>query len=116
MLGRSRVMTGQYAQAVTAYDKAIELTGGLDPGLRLDLAEALVLTNDAAGQARARQLVDEVLKSDPATRRHSGTRVSSRCATTMPRPLQQRFRSCSPRNHLARYAASSKRNLRRSRA
>ena len=34
MLGRNRVMTGQYAQAVTAYDKAIELTGGLDPGLR----------------------------------------------------------------------------------
>jgi cytochrome c-type biogenesis protein CcmH len=69
MLGRSRVMTGQYAQAVTAYDKAIELTGGLDPGLRLDLAEALVLTNDAAGQARARQLVDEVLKSDPANQK-----------------------------------------------
>ena len=69
MLGRSRVMTGQYAQAVTAYDKAIALTGGLDPGLRLDLAEALVLTNDAAGQARARQLVDEVLKSDPANQK-----------------------------------------------
>jgi cytochrome c-type biogenesis protein CcmH len=28
MLGRSRVMTSQYAQAVTAYDKAIALTGG----------------------------------------------------------------------------------------
>jgi cytochrome c-type biogenesis protein CcmH len=69
MLGRSRVMTGRYAQAVTAYDKAIALTGGLDPGLRLDLAEALVLTNDAAGQARARQLVDEVLKSDPANQK-----------------------------------------------
>ena len=69
MLGRSRVMTGQYAQAVTAYDKAIALTGGLDPGLRLDLAEALVLTNDAAGQARAGQLVDEVLKSDPANQK-----------------------------------------------
>lgn len=69
MLGRSRVMTGQYAQAVAAYDKAIALTGGLDPGLRLDLAEALVLTNDAAGQARARQLVDEVLKSDPANQK-----------------------------------------------
>jgi cytochrome c-type biogenesis protein CcmH len=69
MLGRSRVMTGQYVQAVTAYDKAIALTGGLDPGLRLDLAEALVLTNDAAGQARARQLVDEVLKSDPANQK-----------------------------------------------
>ena len=69
MLGRSRVMTGQYAQAVTAYDKAIELTGGLDPGLRLDLAEALVLSGDAAGQGRARQLVDEVLKSDPANQK-----------------------------------------------
>ena len=69
MLGRSRVMTGQYAQAVTAYDKAIALTGGLDPGLRLDLAEALVLTSDAAGQGRARQIINEVLRSDPANQK-----------------------------------------------
>ena len=69
MLGRSRVMTGQYAQAVTAYDKAIALTGGLDPGLRLDLAEALVLTNDAAAQRRARQIIDEVLDSDPVNQK-----------------------------------------------
>jgi len=69
MLGRSRVMTGQYPQAVTAYDKAIALTGGLDPGLRLDLAEALVLTSDAVEQGRARQLVDEVLESDPANQK-----------------------------------------------
>jgi cytochrome c-type biogenesis protein CcmH len=69
MLGRSRVMTGQYAQAVTAYDEAIELTGGLDPGLRLDLAEALVLTNDAAVQTRAKAIVDEALASDPANQK-----------------------------------------------
>jgi cytochrome c-type biogenesis protein CcmH len=69
MLGRSRVMTGQYAQAVTAYDKAIALTGGLDPGLRLDLAEALVLTSDAAGQGRARQIIEEVLGTDPANQK-----------------------------------------------
>jgi cytochrome c-type biogenesis protein CcmH len=69
MLGRSRVMTGQYAQAVTAYDKAITLTGGLDPGLRLDLAEGLVLTNDAAAQRRARQIIDEVLDSDPVNQK-----------------------------------------------
>ena len=53
----------------SSIEEAIALTGGLDPGLRLDLAEALVLTNDAAGQARARQLVDEVLKSDPANQK-----------------------------------------------
>jgi cytochrome c-type biogenesis protein CcmH len=69
MLGRSRVMTGQYAQAVTAYDKALAVTGSLDPGLRLDLAEALVLANDAAGERRARQIIDEVLESDPVNQK-----------------------------------------------
>jgi hypothetical protein len=69
MLGRSRVMTGAFAQAVPAYEKAIALTGGLDPGLRVDLAEALVLANDPAAQGRARDIVEEVLRSDPANQK-----------------------------------------------
>ena len=69
MLGRSRVMTGAFVQAVPAYEKAIALTGGLDPGLRLDLAEALVLTNDQARQAQARSIIDEVLATDPANQK-----------------------------------------------
>lgn len=69
MLGRSRVVIGQYAQAVPAYEKSIALTGGLDPGLRLDLAEALVLTNDPATQGRASEIVDGVLKTDPGNQK-----------------------------------------------
>jgi len=69
MLGRSRVMTGAFSQAVPAYEKAIALTGGLDPGLRLDLAEALVLTNDKAAEGQARSIIDEVLESEPANQK-----------------------------------------------
>jgi cytochrome c-type biogenesis protein CcmH len=69
MLGRSLVVTGEFARAVTAYERAIALTGGLDPGLRLDLAEALVLANDPAAQTRARQIADEVLVNDPANQK-----------------------------------------------
>jgi cytochrome c-type biogenesis protein CcmH len=69
MLGRSRVMAGQFVQAVAAYEKAITLTGGLDPALRLDLAEALVLANEPAAQPRAREIVDQVLAADPANQK-----------------------------------------------
>jgi len=63
------VMTGAFAQAVPAYEKAIALSGGLDPGLRLDLAEALVLTNDKAVQGQARSIIDDILESDPANQK-----------------------------------------------
>jgi cytochrome c-type biogenesis protein CcmH len=49
---------------VTAYDKADEITGGADPGLRLDLAEALVLTEDPAVQGKAREIIDGALAAD----------------------------------------------------
>jgi cytochrome c-type biogenesis protein CcmH len=66
MLGRSRVMTGGFPAAVTAYERAIAIDGDVDPGLRLDLAEALVLANDPAAQPRARGIVEELLAGDPA--------------------------------------------------
>jgi cytochrome c-type biogenesis protein CcmH len=69
MLGRSLVMAGQFTRAVPAYERAIALTGGLDPGLGLDLAEALVLADDPAAQTRGRQIADEVLTSDPANQK-----------------------------------------------
>jgi cytochrome c-type biogenesis protein CcmH len=69
MLGRSRVMTGKFGQAIPAYEKAIALTGGLDPGLQLDLAEALVLTNDQAVEEQARSIVEKVLETDPANQK-----------------------------------------------
>jgi cytochrome c-type biogenesis protein CcmH len=64
MLGRTYLVTGEAAKAVTAYQKAIELTGGKDPALKLDLAEALVLTDDPAVQEQAKQIVDAAIAAD----------------------------------------------------
>ncbi|HQR23887.1 MAG TPA: tetratricopeptide repeat protein, partial [Steroidobacteraceae bacterium] len=65
MLGRSYLVTGQAGKAVTAYEKADAIVGGTDPGLKLDLAEALVLTDDPSLQARAKDIIDATLESDP---------------------------------------------------
>jgi cytochrome c-type biogenesis protein CcmH len=64
MLGRTYLVTGGAAKAVTAYEKANELTGGGNPALQLDLAEALVLTDDPAVQDRAKKIVDAALEAD----------------------------------------------------
>jgi cytochrome c-type biogenesis protein CcmH len=64
MLGRTYLVTGEAAKAVTAYQKAIDLTGGKDPALKLDLAEALILTDDPAVQEQAKQIVDAAIAAD----------------------------------------------------
>jgi cytochrome c-type biogenesis protein CcmH len=64
MLGRTYLVTGDAAKAVTAYQKAIDLTGGKDPALKLDLAEALILTDDPAVQDQAKQIVDAAIAAD----------------------------------------------------
>ncbi len=64
MLGRTYLVTGEAARAVTAYQKAIDLTGGKDPALKLDLAEALILTDDPAVQDQAKQIVDAAIAAD----------------------------------------------------
>jgi cytochrome c-type biogenesis protein CcmH len=64
MLGRTYLVSGEAAKAVTAYQKAIDLTGGNDPALKLDLAEALVLTEDPAVQEQARQIIDAAIEAD----------------------------------------------------
>ena len=64
MLGRTYLVSGEAAKAVTAYQKAIDLTGGNDPALKLDLAEALVLTEDPAVQDQAKQIVDAAIAAD----------------------------------------------------
>ena len=64
MLGRTYLVTGEAAKAVTAYQKAIDLTGGKDPALKLDLAEALILTDDPAVQDQAKQIVDAAIAAD----------------------------------------------------
>lgn len=64
MLGRTYLVTGEAAKAVTAYERANELSGGQNPGLQLDLAEALILTDDPAVQDRAKKIVDAALQAD----------------------------------------------------
>ncbi len=65
MLGRTYLVTGNAAKAVSAYERANELAGGKDPELQLDLAEALVLSDDPAVQDRAKQIIDATLAVDP---------------------------------------------------
>jgi len=65
MLARTYLVTGQAGKAVDAYEKAIQIAGDTDPSLQLDLAEALVLTNDAPMQERAKGIFAAALAADP---------------------------------------------------
>jgi len=64
MLGRTYLVSGEAVKAAAAYQKAIDLTGGSDPALKLDLAEALVLTEDPSVQDQAKQIVDAAMAAD----------------------------------------------------
>jgi cytochrome c-type biogenesis protein CcmH len=66
MLGRTYLVTGDSVKAAAAYQRAIDLTGGNDAALKLDLAEALILTQDPAVQEQARQIVDAAIEADAA--------------------------------------------------
>ncbi|HVN41142.1 MAG TPA: hypothetical protein VMT50_00040 [Steroidobacteraceae bacterium] len=61
MLGRSYLVAGRAKDAIPAYEKAISIAGAKDPSLSVDLAEALVVSDDPALQPRAKQLVDAAL-------------------------------------------------------
>jgi cytochrome c-type biogenesis protein CcmH len=65
MLGRTYLVTGDAVKAAAAYQKAIDLTGGTDAALKLDLAEALILGQDPAVQEQARQIVEAAVTADP---------------------------------------------------
>jgi cytochrome c-type biogenesis protein CcmH len=65
MLGRTYLVSGRTDDAVAAYEKASALTGGRDPAIELDLAEALVLADKPQSQGRARGIVDAALAADP---------------------------------------------------
>jgi cytochrome c-type biogenesis protein CcmH len=65
MLGRTYLVSGEPQKAASAYERAQSLSAIKDPGLQLDLAEALVLGGDPAQQPRARQIVTETLAADP---------------------------------------------------
>lgn len=64
MLGRTYLVSGNAAKAATAYEKANSIAPQKDMALLLDLAEALVLTDDPAMQPRARAIIDEALAGD----------------------------------------------------
>lgn len=65
MLGRTYLVTNRPDKAVTAYERAVAIAGAQDPSLQLDLAEALVLTDDPAVQGRAQEIIEAALKADP---------------------------------------------------
>ena len=64
ILGRTYLVSGRADEAVAAYEKASSLTGGRDPALELDLAEALVLAGNPESQGRARGIIDSALAAD----------------------------------------------------
>jgi len=69
MLGRSYLVSNRYAQAVSAYEKASALTGAKNLEIELDLAEALVLTENAASQEKARGIIDAALAADESNQK-----------------------------------------------
>lgn len=64
MLGRTYLVMGRAAEASTAYERASSMSGGKDPAIELDLAEALVLAGDPGKQARAKGIIDAALAAD----------------------------------------------------
>jgi cytochrome c-type biogenesis protein CcmH len=64
MLGRSYLLSSRFEQAVSAYEKASALTGGKNPDIELDLAEALVLTEQPARLEKARGILEATLAAD----------------------------------------------------
>ncbi len=66
MLGRTYVVMGEYAQALTAYQKAYVLTSGQDMEAMLGYAEARVLVNEADFEGEAGQLFERAVQIDPA--------------------------------------------------
>jgi len=69
MLARTYLVSQRPKDAITAYQKAIALVGDKDPSLNLDLAEAMILTDDATVQGQARALVDAALAADASNQK-----------------------------------------------
>lgn len=81
MLGRTYLVSGDPTRAAAAYGKADAIAGGKDEGLLLDLAEALVLTDDPAVQDRAKQIIDAALAADATNQKalwYSGVMAARR--------------------------------------
>ncbi len=64
MLGRTYLVGGNAVKAAAAYERATALAPQKDIDLLLDLAEALVLTDDPAVKPRAQAIIDDALAAD----------------------------------------------------
>jgi cytochrome c-type biogenesis protein CcmH len=69
MLGRTYLVGGNAGKAAAAYEKANALAPQQDINLQLDLAEALVLTDDPAVQPRAKAIIDDALAADASNQK-----------------------------------------------
>jgi cytochrome c-type biogenesis protein CcmH len=69
MLGRTYLVGGNAVKAAESYEKANALAPQKDIDLQLDLAEALVLTDDPAVQPRAKAIVDDALAADASNQK-----------------------------------------------
>ena len=69
MLGRSYLVSSRFDEAVSAYEKASALTGGKNPDIELDLAEALVLTDKPENQERAKGIIDAALAANDSNQK-----------------------------------------------
>jgi cytochrome c-type biogenesis protein CcmH len=65
LLGRSYLMTNRPGRAVTAYQRAYDLSGGRDLEINLDLAEAMILADDSTLGDSAKRLLDGALTESP---------------------------------------------------
>jgi len=69
MLGRTYLVGGNAGKAAEAYEKANALAPQKDIDLQLDLAEALVLTDDPTLQPRAKAIIDDALAADASNQK-----------------------------------------------
>jgi cytochrome c-type biogenesis protein CcmH len=69
MLGRTYLVSGNPGKAVSAYERAMSLDSAPSMDMKLDLAEALVLTGEPPQQVRAKAIIDEALAGDPASQK-----------------------------------------------
>lgn len=69
MLGRTYLVSGRADDAVAAYERASAVTGGNDAAVELDLAEALVLTDQPANVTRAKGMLDAALAADASNQK-----------------------------------------------
>lgn len=65
MLGRSLVVLHRYPEAITAYERAYQFTGGRDADIDAGLAEALAMQSDERFDGRASDLLEQALQADP---------------------------------------------------